>query len=85
MAAAKEDVLMRSMTIETCGEVLRWSEGSGGLLLPRAVGSARRLELSRFGELSRSEGFSALSEDILCSLVGADELAAENTVLQWGW
>ena len=78
VAAAVEEAMVRSVTVETCGEVLCCSgAGASGMQLPRAVSSARALALERFGDLSRSPGFVDLDEDVLCGLVGDDELAAE--------
>ena len=74
VAAAAAEALARSVTVDSCGEVLGWS---GGGQLPRAVSAARKLALKRFDTFSRSEGFMALQEDVLCDLVGDDELAAD--------
>ena len=72
VVAAVEDAMVRSVTVDTCGEVL---EGQGQF--PRALAAARKQALERFRDLARSRGFLTLSEGVLCSLVADDELAAD--------
>ena len=85
VAGVVEEAILRSLTVENCGEVLRWSGGASGEgPLPLAVAAARKLGLDRFAELSRSRGFGDLSEDVLCGLVGDDDMAADEDVLLEG-
>ena len=82
LAGVVEEAIVRSLTVESCGEVLRWSGGGiEGGPLPLAVAAARKLGLEHFAELSRSRGFGDLSEDVLCCLVGDDDMAAVEDML----
>ena len=78
VVSAVEEAIVRSMTMETCGEVLC---SSGGGQLPRAVLAARMYALARFEAMSRSGGFKAMSEEVLCDLGGDDALAAAEEAL----
>ena len=85
LAGVVEEAIVRSLTVESCGEVLRWSGGGiEGGPLPLAVAAARKLGLEHFAELSRSRGFGDLSEDVLCGLVGDDDMATDEEVLLEG-
>ena len=66
VVSAVEDAIVRSVTVETCGEVLC---RSGGGQLPRAECAARKVVLLRFEAVSWSGGFKAMSEEMLCDLV----------------
>ena len=85
VVGAVEEVIVRSLTVDICGEVLRWAgEASDGGLLPGADSAARKLGLDRFAELSRSQGFDGFGENVLCGLVGNDDMAADEDVLLGG-
>ena len=85
VAGAVEEAIVRSLTVENCGEVLSWSGGARvGGALPLAVAAARKLGLDRFAELSKSRGFGDLCEDVVCGLVGGDDMAADEEVLLEG-
>ena len=79
VVSAVEEAIVRSVTAETCGEVLHCV---GGGQLPRSVSAAWTLALKHFEVVSRRGGLTLLSEEVLCALVGDDQLAAEeNAVL----
>ena len=80
VVSAVEEAVVSSVTVETCGEVLR--HGGGGQL-PRSESAAWTLALERFEAVSWSGGFLGLNESVMCSLVGDNKLAAEeNAVLE---
>ena len=88
VVAAVDGALVRVVTAETCGEVLCWSRGNRWGQLPRAVAASRMMALERFELVSRSGGFKAMSEEMMCELVSDDALAAEeavvlDAVLEW--
>ena len=82
-----EEAILQSVTKDTCGDVLYWT---GGAQLLRVVSAARRLALGQFDTLRRSGIFTKLSEDMLCDLLGDDQLvpgyggghSTEDAVLQ---
>ena len=74
MAAEEEKAVARSMTVDSCWEVLGWS---GGGQLPVAMSASWKLVLKLFESFLRSKGFMVLQEDVLCYLVGDDDLAAD--------
>ena len=85
VVSAVEDAIVRSVSVQTCGEVL--CRGGGGQL-PRAESAAWKVALSRFEAVSRSGGFNRMNEEMLCDLVGDDALAAEEeavlkAVVEW--
>ena len=86
VAAAVEDAIRRSyLTVETCLEVLSWNQRDQ---LPGVLSAARELALKQFLGMSRSGGFGRVSEEVLCELVGDDDLMAhEEAVLEAvaGW
>ena len=62
VAGTVEDAIVRSLTVENWGEVLRWRGGASCEgPLPLAVATASKLRLDHFAELSRSLGFGGLS------------------------
>ena len=85
VVSAVEEAVVRSLTVETCGEVIRLG---GGGQLPRAESAACTLALQHFEAVSRCGGFLGLNEEVMCSLVGDDDLMArEEAVLEAvaGW
>jgi hypothetical protein len=85
--ALKVDMtVLENLDISVCGEVLSWS---GELGLRQSEEAARRLALSRFEELVKTESFSQMSEEALERLLEDDDLAARNEEAVWeavaGW
>ena len=86
VVSAIEEAIARSVTVETCAEVLCLN--GGGLFLPRAVSAARRAALHMFEDFVQTEGYYQISEELLQDLVGDDAMAAKEedvlqAVVQW--
>ena len=64
----------RSLSLETCAELLVSARESG---LARVERASRQLALDRFEALARTEGFLALPGDVLTALLADDTLRAE--------
>ena len=85
MAGVVEEAIVRSLTLDNCGEGLHWSRGATWEgPLPLAVAAAHKLGLDSFAELSRSQGFVDLSKDVMFGLVGDDDMVANEEVLLEG-
>ena len=68
------EAVRRHLTVETCADVLSWSE-RGGPCVVEAM--SRKMALMKFGEVAGTEGFMRMSEETLGSLLEDDRLAAE--------
>ena len=72
--------VVSSVTVEMCCEVLH---RSGGGQLPHSESTAWTLVPQHFKAVSLSRGFLGLKEEVMCSLVRDNKLAAEeNAVLE---
>ena len=68
---AVEEEAVRHLKLEICGKLLTASESSGLQEIERAC---RRMGLARFEELTKTEGFMGMGEEMLGSLLKDDRL-----------
>ncbi len=81
-----EEAVLMLLTVESCGEVLAMSSGSG---LLRVETASRELALREFDEFSRTTGFMKVGEEVLGRLLEDNGLRTEREelvfegLLQW--
>ena len=68
---AVEEEAARHLKLETCTKLLTASESSG---LRELEGACRRMALAQFEELTKTEGFMGMGEEMLRSLLDDDRL-----------
>ncbi len=83
---ALDETVVQHLEMRMCGEVLCWSGERG---LKQAETAARKLATERFEDLTNTDGFMRMGEEVLGRLLDDDELAARNEEAVWeavaGW